>query len=97
MLSKEILYEANPNKIKALMYLLDYHESLNDSIIVFCDKIKLIKYLAEKLRRPLLAGETQNEDRNFVFDMFREGKFKTIFLTRIGDEAIDLPNANVAI
>ena len=29
--------------------------------------------------------------------MFREGKFKTIFLTRIGDEAIDLPNANVAI
>ena len=32
-----------------------------------------------------------------MFDMFRQGKFKTIFLTRIGDEAIDLPNANVAI
>lgn len=29
--------------------------------------------------------------------MFRQGKFKTIFLTRIGDQAIDLPNANVAI
>jgi len=29
--------------------------------------------------------------------MFREGKFKTLLLSRIGDEAIDLPNANVAI
>lgn len=46
VLGKEMLYEANPNKIKALMYLLDYHESLNDSIIVFCDKIKLITFLA---------------------------------------------------
>ena len=76
---------------------MDYHENLNDNIIVFCDKIKLITFLASQLKRPLLAGDTQNEDRNFVFDMFRQGKFKTIFLTRIGDEAIDLPNANVAI
>ncbi len=29
--------------------------------------------------------------------MFRQGKFKTIFLTRIGDQAVDLPNANVGI
>jgi DNA excision repair protein ERCC-3 len=97
VLSKEILYEANPNKVKALMFLLSYHESLNDQIIVFCDKVKLITFLASSLKRPLLGGDTSNEDRNFVFDMFRQGKFKTIFLTRIGDEAIDLPNANVAI
>lgn len=67
------------------MYLLDYHESLNDNIIVFCDRIKLITFLASHLKRPLLGGETSNEDRNFVYDMFRQGKFKTIFLTRIGD------------
>lgn len=29
--------------------------------------------------------------------MFRQGKIKTVFLTRVGDQAIDLPNANVAI
>lgn len=33
----------------------------------------------------------------FIFDMFRQGKIKTLFLSRIGDEAIDLPNANVGI
>jgi len=52
---------------------------------VFCDNIGLINFLATKLRRPLLSGKTPNEDRNFVFDMFRDRVFKTIFLTRIGD------------
>jgi superfamily II DNA or RNA helicase len=33
----------------------------------------------------------------FIFDMFRQGKIKTLLLSRIGDEAIDLPNANVGI
>ena len=57
----------------------------------------MIHTLATKLKRPLLTGDTIIEDRNFVFDMFREGKFKTLFLSRIGDEAIDLPNATVGI
>lgn len=91
------MYQSNPNKLKALIYLLEYHERLNDNIIVFCDKISLIYFLAEKLQIPLLSGKTSNEDRNFVFDMFREGVYKTILMSRIGDEAIDLPNANVAI
>lgn len=79
------------------MYLLEHHEKLDDQIIVFCDRISVINYLADKLKIPLLSGKTSTEDRNFVFDMFREGKYKTILLSRIGDEAIDLPNANVAI
>lgn len=29
--------------------------------------------------------------------MFREGVYKTVLLSRIGDEAIDLPNATVGI
>lgn len=33
----------------------------------------------------------------FIFDMFRQGKIRTLFLSRIGDEAVDLPNANVGI
>lgn len=79
------------------MYLLRYHENLKDNVIVFCDNIKLIKYLAEKLKKPLLMGQSSSEQRNLVFDLFREEKIRTLFLSRIGDEAIDLPNANVGI
>jgi DNA excision repair protein ERCC-3 len=53
--------------------------------------------LATRLKRPLLTGKTAIEDRNFVFDMFRQGVYKTVLLSRIGDEAIDLPNATVGI
>jgi DNA excision repair protein ERCC-3 len=70
---------------------------MNDQIIVFCDRISVIRFLAKSLKRPLLTGDTEVNDRNFVFDMFREGKYKTLFLSRIGDEAIDLPNATVGI
>lgn len=70
---------------------------MGDQIIVFCDRISIINFLARTLKRPLLTGDTSIEDRNFVFDMFREGVFKTVFLSRIGDEAIDLPNATVGI
>ena len=79
------------------MLLLEYHESVGDQIIVFCDRISVIDHLARKLKRPLLTGSTGIEDRNFVFDMFRQGVFKTVFLSRIGDEAIDLPNATIGI
>ena len=44
-----------------------------------------------------MSGDSKTEERMFIFDMFRQGKIKTLFLTRIGDEAIDLPNANVGI
>jgi DNA excision repair protein ERCC-3 len=73
------------------------HEALGDQIIIFCDRISLISFLAEALERPMLSGGTSIEYRNFVFDMFRKGEFKTVLLSRIGDEAIDLPNANVGI
>jgi DNA excision repair protein ERCC-3 len=33
----------------------------------------------------------------FIFDKFRNNEVRTLFLSRIGDEAIDLPNANVGI
>ncbi len=45
----------------------------------------------------MLKGSAKPEERNFIFDMFRQGKIKTLLLSRIGDEAIDLPNANVGI
>ena len=44
---------------------------MGDQIIVFCDKINVIRFLAENLKIPLLSGDTLIEDRNFVFDMFR--------------------------
>lgn len=57
---RQLCYKVNPNKVKALIYLLQYHEELNDSILVFSDDVALIKYLGYKMKRPILRGETKN-------------------------------------
>jgi superfamily II DNA or RNA helicase len=46
---------SNPNKIKALIYLLKIHE--NDNTIIFCDYIALIKALAQKFKIPAIYGD----------------------------------------
>jgi DNA excision repair protein ERCC-3 len=45
----------------------------------------------------VLTGKEKHDERMFIFDKFRNGEVRTLFLSRIGDEAIDLPNANVGI
>lgn len=79
------------------MFLLYHHEQLNDHILVFSDDVDILHYIAGQLKRPVLSGSSKAEERMFIFDMFRQGKVKTLFLSRIGDEAVDLPNANVGI
>src|SRR5690606_2191467 len=81
---KELCYKINPNKIKALLFLLYHHEQLNDHILVFSDDVGILNYISRKLRRPMLAGSSKAEERMFIFDMFRQGKIKTLFLSRIG-------------
>ena len=92
---KDMMYQINSNKMKALIYLLEIHK--NDNVLVFSDDIMVLQHMAKKLNKPILMGEIKNEVRNVIFDLFRQGEIKVLFLSRIGDEAIDLPNANVAI
>ena len=89
------MYKINSNKIKALIYLLEIHK--NDNVLVFSDDITVLEHMAKKLNKPILMGDIKYEVRNVIFDLFRQGEIKVLFLSRIGDEAIDLPNANVAI
>lgn len=53
---KELLYCANPNKIRALFYLVKIHEEREDSTLVFCDSIPLIRYINKKLSAPMVYG-----------------------------------------
>lgn len=53
---REMIYCANPNKIKALTYLLEIHKSRNDQVIIFCDCIALIKHVAQMFKIPAIYG-----------------------------------------
>lgn len=43
------------------------------------------------------ARNIPNQHRHHVYEKFKAGRIKTLFLTRIGNEGVDLPNARVII
>ena len=85
----------NPEKIAETRRLLDAHPDA--SALVFVDWLDQGEALAAALDVPFVSGEMPHHRRDRVFESFREGDLDTVVVSRVGDEGIDLPNAEVAI
>lgn len=95
---QKLYYWMNPNKFRIVDFLIRYHEQREDKIIVFIDNIFTLKHYAEKLKKPYLHGETPPHERLSILSQFKFNKnLKTLFMSIVGDVAIDLPNANILI
>ncbi|KAH3757657.1 transcription factor IIH subunit [Pelomyxa schiedti] len=95
---QQLLYVMNPNKFQACQYLMQFHENRGDKVIVFSDNIDALKHYAKMLQRPFIYGPTSNQERLAVLEAFKNtSKIKSIFISRVGDNSIDLPEANVVI
>ena len=55
---KQLLYVMNPSKLRAVEFLVRFHEERGDKIIVFSDLVYSLKMYADMLKRPLIYGET---------------------------------------
>ena len=98
-LKKQVLYCMNPNKFMACQYLMTYHENFRkDKVIVFSDNIFALREYATALKRPLIYGDTSHAERTRVLHAFKySNEINTIFLSKVGDNSIDIPEANVII
>ena len=96
---RQVLYCMNPNKFMACQYLMQFHEQQRrDKIIVFSDNIFALREYATALRRPLIYGDTSHAERTRVLHAFKfSNEINTIFLSKVGDNSIDIPEANVII
>ena len=95
---KNLLYIMNPRKFQAAQYLINYHESRGDKIIVFSDNVYALKNYAEKLGRAYIYGGTGQAERMQVLENFQHNpQINTLFLSKIGDTSLDLPEATCLI
>lgn len=95
---KQLLYVMNPRKIRAVEYLVRFHEARGDKIIVFSDLVYSLKHYASILERPMIYGETPEKERQAILGLFRStSSLQTICISKVGDTSIDLPEANVVI
>ncbi|KAG6068391.1 transcription factor TFIIH complex ERCC-3 subunit [Claviceps aff. humidiphila group G2b] len=95
---KNLLYIMNPRKFQACQYLINYHEGRGDKIIVFSDNVYALKAYALKLGKAFIYGGTGQPERLKVLENFQHNPLvNTLFLSKIGDTSLDLPEATCLI
>ncbi|KAF2483342.1 P-loop containing nucleoside triphosphate hydrolase protein [Neohortaea acidophila] len=95
---RSLLSTMNPRKFQACQYLIDFHERRGDKIIVFSDNVYALEKYAKGLRKPYIYGETGQRERETVLQNFQQNDaVSTIFLSKIGDTSLDLPEATCLI
>jgi DNA excision repair protein ERCC-3 len=89
-----LAYE-NPDKLRVAKEIVDAHKG--DNILIIGQYITQLEMFASELGAPIITGTTPNRKRDELYKKFRDGEIKTLVLSKVGNFAIDLPDANVAI
>ncbi|KAM0793558.1 transcription factor TFIIH complex ERCC-3 subunit [Microbotryomycetes sp. NB124-2] len=93
-----LLYCMNPKKFQACQFLIQYHEQRGDKIIVFSDNVYALVAYAKKLGKPFIHGGVGQPERIDILQNFQHNPaISTIFLSKVGDTSIDLPEATCLI
>lgn len=88
----------NPRKFQACQFLIDYHEKRGDKIIVFSDNVYALHVYAQKLQKVFIYGGTVQSERLRILENFQHNpNINTLFLSKIGDTSLDLPEATCLI
>ncbi|MHC4451199.1 MAG: DNA repair helicase XPB [Planctomycetota bacterium] len=85
----------NFRKVDTLMRLLDKHE--NDLVLVIGQYLRQLQQVASVMRAPIITGKTPNDERIVLYNKFRSGEIKRLIVSKVGNFAIDLPDASVLI
>ena len=84
--------EAKDNVVEEL--LARYHDQ---RVIVIGQYLSQLKRLQERLELPIITGSTPSVEREELYNKFRTGEVRHLVLSKVGNFAIDLPDANVLI
>ncbi|ELZ85118.1 DNA repair helicase Rad25 [Haloferax elongans ATCC BAA-1513] len=92
---RHMLAAMNPAKVFEARRLRARHP--DSKTLIFVDYLDQGEEIADALDVPFVSGETRHHHREGYFKSFRDGDLDTLVISRIGDEGIDLPNAELAI
>jgi DNA excision repair protein ERCC-3 len=84
-----------PAKLAAMERLVERHAG--ERILVMGTYLEPLAEAAKRLGAPLITGATPHRERERIYASFRSGEIRTLVLSRVGNFAIDLPEASVLI
>jgi DNA repair helicase Rad25 len=95
---KKALSVMNPSKAWAMDFIIKTHEARGDKIIVFSESIFALQLYAKAYGAIVLTGDTPQRERDHFIHAFRTSDdVNKMFLSKVGDVALDVPDANVIV
>lgn len=85
----------NPRKMPLLQAILQRHP--HTQTLIIGQYLRQLKQIAQKLNTPLITGKTPQPERERLFETFRRGEISTLVISRVGNFALDLPDADLLI
>jgi DNA excision repair protein ERCC-3 len=85
----------NPAKLAVIERLIAAHRG--GRILVIGQYLDQLHALARHLAAPLITGHTPTAERERLYAAFKSGALAVLIVSKVGNFAIDLPDANVAI
>merc|ERR1711881_721029 len=95
-----LLSTMNPKKFQACQYLINFHEKRGDKIIVFSDNVYALEKYSTRLGKLRIDGRTSDAERLQTLENFKYGTeawASALFLSKIGDTSLDIPEATCLI
>ncbi|MFO0910966.1 MAG: DNA repair helicase XPB [Isosphaeraceae bacterium] len=91
------LASENPAKDDLVELLLERHDGPDDRVLIIGQYLKQLRRIAGRFELPLITGSTSNPEREDLYGRFRRGEIRRLVLSKVGNFAIDLPDANVMV
>ncbi|WP_137286190.1 DEAD/DEAH box helicase [Halorussus salinisoli] len=92
---KRQIAASNPAKVEEIRHLRAKHP--HAKTLIFVEYLDQGDELAEALNVPFISGEMRHARRQHLLQEFKSGERDTLVVSRVGDEGIDLPDAELAI
>ena len=93
----KLLIQKSEAKIEKVKEIIEKELSKGSKIIVFAHYVDLAERIAEEVGALLLTGNISMDKRKLILKKFRELSSGVLVVTTLGDEGLDIPDANVGI
>lgn len=89
------LASENPDKLSWLKTLLARHQG--ERILIIGQYLRQLRKVALETGAPIITGQTPQAERDELYKGFRAGDVPVLIVSKVGNFAVDLPDAAVAM
>lgn len=92
--ARRIAFNAS-KKLGVLSKILSEHRG--EKVLIFTDNNEVVRRISLEFLIPEITYKTPKQERRKILELFKKGDLRAIVTSRVLEEGIDVPDANVAI